>query len=150
VLPEKRKVLEQSVHQYYQDVWNSGTTEVLDSLAEDGIVYSDVLGAACCDVLGRAGLRQLIGDFLAGHPLMWVTLDETIVDERNGTVVAHWHATAANLLPSRDGRPATGCVSEVSGSDTFRFSERGLISSISSFRDRFAGEEACPEDWDEL
>ena len=74
VLPEKRKVLEQSVHQYYQDVWNSGTTEVLDSLAEDGIVYSDVLGAACCDVLGRAGLRQLIGDFLAGHPLMWVTL----------------------------------------------------------------------------
>jgi hypothetical protein len=76
--------------------------------------------------------------------------DETIVDEKSRTVVAHWHATAANLLPSRDGRPATGCVSEVSGSDTFRFSERGRISSIASFRERFAGEEAPPEEWGEL
>jgi hypothetical protein len=74
VLPERRRVLETCVNQYYQDVWNSGTTEALESIAEDGVVYSDCLGAAGCDVLGRAGLRELIGDFLAGHPLVKVTL----------------------------------------------------------------------------
>jgi hypothetical protein len=67
--------------------------------------------------------------------------DETVVDEAKSTVVAHWHATAAHLLPTARSGPATGAVSEISGMDKFHFSDTGRITSIMSFRERFADEE---------
>lgn len=63
------------------------------------------------------------------------------MDEEKDTVVAHYKATAAHLLPSRGGTPATGAVSTVQGMDKFRFDRTGHCSSIESYRQRFADEE---------
>jgi hypothetical protein len=51
-----------------------------------------------------------------------------------------WHATAAHLLPGRGGAAPTGLVSEIWGSDHVNFGPDGRISSIVSFRERFAEE----------
>lgn len=126
--------------QYYDEVWNAGAMDSLDDLVSDGVVYSDVL-AHDSDTFGRPGLRQAVQEFQAGHPLAHFTVDETVVDDSKNTVVAHWHATAAHLLPTARSGPATGAVSEISGMDKFHFSDAGRITSIMSFRERFADEE---------
>lgn len=76
--------------------------------------------------------------------------EDVIIDEERDTVVAHYTATAAHLLPSRDGVVATGCVSTVQGMDKFRFNRFGHCSSIESYRQRFADEEEQLQtiDWD--
>lgn len=64
-------------------------------------------------------------------------------------MVVHYTATAAHLLPSREGVPATGHVSTVQGMDKFRFDRFGLCTSIQSYRQRFADEEELQLiDWD--
>jgi hypothetical protein len=127
------------VEKYYDAVWNNGD-DCLDEIAAPGVVYADVL-ADVEDSFGRSALRGLIKEFQSVHPLLHYQVEDVIVDEERDTVVAHYTATAAHLLPSRDGVPATGCVSTVQGMDKFRFNRFGHCSSIESYRDRFADEE---------
>jgi hypothetical protein len=67
--------------------------------------------------------------------------DDITVDATRRCAVAEWHATAAHLLPGRAGGAPTGLVSEICGLDEIKFGADGRISSILSFRDRFAEEE---------
>lgn len=79
-----------------------------------------------------------------------------IVDDARAdgpVVVAQYSCTAAQLLPS-GGLAPSGHVSTVAGVDKFRFSAgpdgRHVISSITSWRQRFADEEAQAVDWDSM
>jgi hypothetical protein len=103
--------------------------------------------AAACLQLGHylgPTPKQQLGDSPRDSSPGFICLllqDETVVDDSKNTVVAHWHATAAHLLPTARSGPATGAVSEISGMDKFHFSDTGRITSIMSFRERFADEE---------
>lgn len=70
------------------------------------------------------------------------------MDEERDTVVVHYTVTAAHLLPSREGAPATGHVSTVQGMDKIRFDRYCRITSIQSYRQRFLDEEVQMIDWD--
>lgn len=67
--------------------------------------------------------------------------DDIAVDASGCSAVAEWHATAAHLGHTVAGGRATGLVSEINGCDQITFGPDGLITSILSFRDRFAEEE---------
>ncbi|KAF8056365.1 UGT3A1 [Scenedesmus sp. PABB004] len=137
-----REGLERAVAAYYEDVWNDGALELLEGLVTPGVVHSDVLWAVDdLDLFGRGSLRAMIADFQAGHPLLRFELERVAVDERSRVAVAHYTATAAHLLPGADGAPATGAVSSVAGLDKFCFDALGRVSSIESYRPRFADEE---------
>jgi hypothetical protein len=71
--------------------------------------------------------------------------DDISLDATGSSATCEWHATAADLLPSRSGAPPTGLVSEVCGCDQLTFGPDGRIRAILSFRDRFAEEEAVAE-----
>lgn len=62
---------------------------------------------------------------------------DVAVDASGSSAIAEWRATAAHL----GGRRPTGLVSEVEGVDRITFGSDGLITSITSFRERWAGEE---------
>lgn len=65
------------------------------------------------------------------------------MDSSGDSCLVDWHATAAHLLPGRSGAAPTGLVSEVCGVDQVTFGDDGRITSILSFRDRFAEESAA-------
>lgn len=139
---------EASIRSYYENVWNDGCVELLDELAAPGVVYSDTMGLVE-DAFGISGLQDVIQEFQASHPLLKVLMDDLIIDEERRTVSAFFTATAAHLLPSREGVPATGHVSTVQGVDRFQFDRQGRCTSIQSTRQRFTDEEGLQLiDWD--
>jgi hypothetical protein len=70
-------------------------------------------------------------------------------DDSGATAVAEWHATAAHLLPGTGGGAPSGLVSEICGLDEVHFDPEGRISSILSFRERFAEEGGAAAGGDE-
>jgi hypothetical protein len=75
--------------------------------------------------------------------------DDLVIDEERRTASAYFTATAAHLLPSPEGVPATGHVSTVQGVDRFQFDRQGRCTSILSTRQRFTDEEELQLiDWD--
>eukprot|EP00882_Tetradesmus_deserticola_P004427 GHRQ01004671.1.p1 GENE.GHRQ01004671.1~~GHRQ01004671.1.p1 ORF type:complete len:219 (+),score=32.68 GHRQ01004671.1:154-810(+) len=139
---------EASVRSYYEDVWNDGCVEALDDLAAPGVVYSDTLGYVE-DSFGISGLQEVVQQFQASHPLLKVRVDDIIIDEKHRAASAFFTATAAHLLPSCEGVPATGHISTVTGVDRFRFDRQGRCTSIQSTRQRFSDEDELQlVDWD--
>eukprot|EP00879_Flechtneria_rotunda_P000895 GHRR01001022.1.p1 GENE.GHRR01001022.1~~GHRR01001022.1.p1 ORF type:complete len:220 (+),score=35.52 GHRR01001022.1:189-848(+) len=143
----KRTQLERAVGSYYHDVWNEGTTDALEQLVTPGVCFNDVFGFDG-DAFGRAGLRDVVHEVQGSHPLLHFQVDSISIDEQEHTAVAHYTATAAQLLLRRDGTLPTGEVSTVHGVDKFRFNLYGQVTSIEQYRDRFAGEEMQYVDWD--
>ncbi|KIZ00712.1 hypothetical protein MNEG_7248 [Monoraphidium neglectum] len=133
-----------AVELFYTEVWAHNTVELLDCLCNGSVTYSDARGGGS-DVFGRAGLAEMIGDCCASHPLLHIEVDDISLDATGSSATCEWHATAADLLPSRSGAPPTGLVSEVCGCDQLTFGPDGRIRAILSFRDRFAEEEAVAE-----
>lgn len=132
--------LRRIVQLFYTEALGNATPELLPSLCNRAVTYCDARGAGC-DVFGCLGLAQMIEDVCATHPLLHVEVDDITVDASRRCAVAEWHATAAHLLPGRGGAKPTGLVSEICGLDEIKFGTDGRISSILSFRDRFAEEE---------
>lgn len=138
------------VELFYSEAWGNGTPELLPGLCERGVTYCDILGGGC-DRFGCQGLAEMIEDCCSSHPLLHIEVEGVHVDSTGLCAIAEWRATAAHLLPGRRGAAPTGLVSRVVGLDQITFGPDGLIRSILSFRDRFAGEggEEDGEDDDE-
>ena len=129
-----------SKQRFYREALGNGAPELLPSLCSRGVTYADARGAGC-DAFGRAGVAEVIRGICSAHPVWRVELDGVAVDASGARAVAEWRATAAHLLPGAAGAAPTGLVSLIVGCDQITFGDDGLISSILSFRDRFAEEE---------
>lgn len=134
--------LKKRVELFYTEAFGNSTPELLPSLCSGAVTYHDANGTGC-DVFGCRGLAEFIEEVCSSHPLLHIEVDEIAVDDSCCSALVEWHATAAHLLPGRAGAAPTGLVSDICGLDQLTFSpEDGRISSILSFRDRFAEEEA--------
>jgi hypothetical protein len=65
----KRACLEAAATQYYSEVWNGCSVELLDELASDAVCYNDALGLES-DAFSRASLKAVVREFQASHPLL--------------------------------------------------------------------------------
>ncbi|GBF91250.1 hypothetical protein Rsub_03570 [Raphidocelis subcapitata] len=126
---------------FYTEAWGNGTPELLPELCASSVTYCDARGGGC-DAFGCRGLAAMIEGVCSSHPLLRIELDDVTFDDSGATAVAEWHATAAHLLPGTAGGAASGLVSEICGLDEVHFDLEGRISSILSFRERFAEERA--------
>ena len=65
----KRAALEQAARLYYEEVWNAGSLDLLDELADAGVCFNDALGMEA-DAFSRSSLKTIIQDFQSSHPLL--------------------------------------------------------------------------------
>jgi hypothetical protein len=65
----KRSALEHSARLYYEEVWNAGSIDLLDEIADAGVCFNDALGMEA-DAFSRASLKAVVQDFQASHPLL--------------------------------------------------------------------------------
>jgi hypothetical protein len=65
----KRSALEHSARLFYEEVWNAGSIDLLDEIADAGVCFNDALGMEA-DAFSRASLKAVVQDFQASHPLL--------------------------------------------------------------------------------
>ena len=111
-----RDVLFEPVRQLFEQVWNQGRLELLETIAVEQLV----LHAGRNAVSGRTTLRTIIGDFLTGFPDVKHRIEDLVIE--GDRVVTRWRGIGHHR-GSYDGIAPTGRQIDYTGITIFRIAE---------------------------
>ena len=111
-----RDVLFEPVRQLFEQVWNRGRLELLETIAVEELV----LHAGRNAVSGRTTLRTIIGDFLTGFPDVKHRIEDLVIE--GDRVVTRWRGVGHHR-GSYDGIAPTGREIDYTGITIFRIAE---------------------------
>jgi len=111
-----RDVLFEPVRQLFEQVWNQGRLELLETIAVEELV----LHAGRNAVSGRTTLRTIIGDFLTGFPDVKHRIEDLVIE--GDRVVTRWRGIGHHR-GSYDGIAPTGREIDYTGITIFRIAE---------------------------
>ena len=111
-----RDVLFEPVRQLFEQVWNQGRLELLETIAVEELV----LHAGRNAVSGRTTLRTIIGDFLTGFPDVKHRIEDLVIE--GDRVVTRWRGIGHHR-GSYDGIAPTGRQIDYTGITIFRIAE---------------------------
>ena len=111
-----REALFEPVRQLFEQVWNQGRLELLETIAVEELV----LHAGRNAVSGRTTLRTIIGDFLTGFPDVKHRIEDLVIE--GDRVVTRWRGIGHHR-GSYDGIAPTGREIDYTGITIFRIAE---------------------------
>ena len=111
-----REALFEPVRQLFEQVWNQGRLELLETIAVEQLV----LHAGRNAVSGRTTLRTIIGDFLTGFPDVKHRIEDLVIE--GDRVVTRWRGIGHHR-GSYDGIAPTGREIDYTGITIFRIAE---------------------------
>ena len=111
-----RDVLFEPVRQLFEQVWNQGRLELLETIAVEELV----LHAGRNAVSGRTTLRTIIGDFLTGFPDVKHRIEDLVIE--GDRVVTRWRGIGHHRGPY-DGIAPTGRKIDYTGITIFRIAD---------------------------
>ena len=111
-----RDALFEPVRQLFEQVWNQGRLELLETIAVEELV----LHAGRNAVSGRTTLRTIIGDFLTGFPDVKHRIEDLVIE--GDRVVTRWRGIGHHR-GSYDGIAPTGREIDYTGITIFRIAE---------------------------
>ena len=111
-----RDAVFEPVRQLFEQVWNQGRLELLETIAVEELV----LHAGRNAVSGRTTLRTIIGDFLTGFPDVKHRIEDLVIE--GDRVVTRWRGIGHHR-GSYDGIAPTGREIDYTGITIFRIAE---------------------------